>query len=192
MSEDVKQFGGYAATTNPSGDKVVSNYNMSGNTSGSEKKSGFPTVYDKLRAELSQPAKVELEKVIPAGKGRPGWGLRVNLDLDLEKLDRWRISARKSKGKEALDMQRYNSLVIASQTLCLVYDGEDFEDQEGNRLNFASQEVIEMLKAYDVHGAIKNFFARDADILKIGGEILEACGYIEDEDEDDPLESELD
>jgi hypothetical protein len=173
------------------GQPIRDEVQVSGVTTKPEK-TKLPTVYDTMRSALSKPAVVDPTKNIKVGPTRPGFSLKISTDLPLEKLDRWRIAARKTKGKEALDMRRYNSMVIGSQTVCLVYEGEDFLDDEGNPQNFMSAAVHEMLGAFEYEGAIKNFFERDADIIKMGSEILEACGYLDndDEDEEDPLDSE--
>lgn len=156
------------------------------------KKEKLPTVYDRMRAELAKPAVVEKTKVIKVGPTRPGFAIKFSTDLPLEKLDTWRIRARKVRGKEAIDVRHYNSLVIGSQCVGIIYEGEEVFDDNNEPLTFHSESFIESVGAFEFAGAIKSFFVRDADIIKIGAEVLEACGYTDDEDDEDPLDSEND
>lgn len=143
-----------------------------------------PTVLSAMLNDLSKPAHLEPYTTLPV-KGRPVWKVRFNNDLDIERLNKWRASAIKGKGRKAtLDNLLLASYIIAGQCECLIYDGEDVVDNDDNFLTFASPDIIESLGALDVYGAIKSMYVRDSEIIKVMANILEGCGYASDEDDD--------
>ena len=150
--------------------------------------SGMGSVYDQLRQELGKPAVSEktFTKKIPL---RPSVELKFSTDLPLEKLDRWRQAARKKKNRDEVDIRFFNQLVIASQCVGIIFNGEEATDEAGKALTFRHQGLIDSLNALDVYGAVTELIGRDSDILKIGDEVLSAAGY---DDEDDMEDDETD
>jgi hypothetical protein len=151
-------------------------------------RSGLPSVYDQLRKELSRPTDVP-KHVILKVPARPNISVKYKTDVALEQLDRWRVAARKNKKRDTLDVREFNSLILVSQCVGILFDGEEVEDENGDAITFRTQEFIESLGALEAKGAIKALYDRDADILRAGAEILKAAGYDDEEDdEEDPLD----
>jgi hypothetical protein len=146
----------------------------------------LPTVLEQLRSELGKPSNAVKEVTLKV-PSRDNLSVRFNTDLSLEQLDKWRIAARKNPKRDEIDILQFNLIVIVSQAKAIIFNGEVARDEDEKELNFRSQELIEMLGALDAKGAVKVLYDRDADILKIGNEILEAAGYGEEVDDTDPL-----
>jgi hypothetical protein len=146
-------------------------------------KSGLTSVYDQFRAELSKPVDVEPTFVFKA-KGRP-LGVRFSTDLPIEKLNKWRKIATKRSSGNIADGYELSLLLIAGQAQCFVTaDGKDVTDDNGEWVNFRHQDVIESLGAIDYRAAILKFLGRDGEVIRAGGEILDKCGYGDEEEED--------
>jgi hypothetical protein len=141
-------------------------------------RSGLPSVYDALRADLEKPVDLKKDFVYKV-RGRD-IQLRISADLPLKKLNRWRLNATNRK-TGMIDAVEFNTALIAGQTKVFVVDGKDvYEDNDA--INFLHKDVIDSLNALDWRGAVGTFFGRDSEIIRCGNEILVECGYGEDED----------
>src|SRR5687767_6451145 len=107
-------------------------------------RSGLPSVYDQLRKELARPTDVPKHIVLKV-TARPNISVKYKTDVALEQLDRWRITARKNKKRDTLDVREFNSLIIISQCVGILFDGEEVEDENGDPITFRSKEFIESL-----------------------------------------------
>lgn len=153
------------------------------------KKKGLPTVLDQLRSTLAKPSTAQKETTIKVPV-RPEIALKFNTDIPLDQLDRWRITSKKSKKPDAdIDLLKFNTTIIVSQCTEVLVNGTEAVDETGESLNFRHDDLVAMLGALDSRGAVSTLFERDADILRVGTEILTAAGYgdTEDQDEEDPL-----
>ena len=154
-------------------------------------RTGLQSVYDQFRAELSKPVD-SAPTFVYKTKSRP-IGVRFSTDLPLEKLERWRKVAAK-RSKNDADVLQLAYLVIAGQAQCFVMNGEDVTDNNGEAPVFRSKDVQESLGVLDYQGAIHKFYgSSDPEVLRASGEILEKCGWGDDEDfdeedDEDPLD----
>lgn len=145
----------------------------------SRTRSGLPSVFATLRAELEKPIGLE-EDFVYKVRGRE-IDLRISADLPVRKLNRWRVASTNKKNG-LVDQLMFSRLIIVGQTKCLVINGENCTDDDGTWLNFSHKDVIDSLDALDYHAAVDKFFGRDAEVIRCGNEILEKAGYGEDED----------
>lgn len=154
-------------------------------------KSGLVSVYDQLRSELSKPATTSksLTLKIPA---RPGIEVKFDTNLPLEKLDRWRTAAARKNRKGEIDVLYFNRIILVSQCVGIIFNGEEVRNEQGEALTFRSQDFIESLNALDHYGAVQALYDRDADILRAGSEVLEAAGYGDEDEDAEPGSDEAD
>ena len=143
-------------------------------------RSGLPSIFTTLRAELEKPVDLVPDFIYPV-RGRE-ISLRISTDLPLKKLNRWRVAATNRKNG-MVDQLLFSRLLIAGLTQCFVISGED-AIMDGEWLNFRHKDVIDSLDALDYHAAIDKFFARDAEVIRCGNEILEKSGYGDEVDLD--------
>ena len=147
------------------------------------------TIYSQFRAELNKPITVEKEVTLKV-PARETIKIRYSTDIDLDQITRWRVKAKKSKRTEEIDLVLFNQMVITSQCRAIIFDGTEVVDESDRLITFNTDGFQESLNAIGPYGAVKELFVRDADILRVGDEILEAAGYgSTDLDEDtDPLD----
>lgn len=154
-------------------------------------RSGMKTIYDSLRDELSTPPTFVDHEIIKV-PGKPKIALKVSTRLSLKRLEVLRSIATDKKTKK-FDLSEFNASLIVAQTTCLQFNGRDaVVDDE--LVDFKHPGIHESLGALDDRGAVRALIPRDADLLDIGQQILDACGYGEkdedDEDAGDPLDYE--
>lgn len=149
-------------------------------------RSGQKSIYDQLRDELSAPPTFasSAEVKVP---GKPRITLKVSTRLPLAKLNILRKRATDKKTKE-IDIAEFNADIIVTQTECLMFDGKE-SVIDGELVDFKHPGIHDSLNAMDDRGAVRAMIPRDADLLKVGEAILDACGYGSNEDDDtDPLD----
>lgn len=153
-------------------------------------RSGMKSVYDQLREDLSTPP-VFTEYASIKIPGKPAVALKVSTKLSLKRLEIIRNMATDKKAKPArFDMAEFNAGLIVAQTECLQFNGQDAE-KDGTYVDFKHPDIHQSLNAMDDRGAVRALIPRDSDLLDIGQQILDACGYGDDEDEEsDPLDYE--
>lgn len=148
-------------------------------------RSGQMSIYDQLREELSTPptfAKTAEIKV----PGKPRISLKINTSLPLAKLNLMRKRATDKKSQE-IDIADFNAAIVVAQTQCLMFDGKD-SIVDGEYVDFKHPGIHDSLNAIDDRGAVRAMIPRDADLIKVGEEILEACGWGAQDDDEDPLD----
>ena len=149
------------------------------------------SVFDNLLDEVSAPANVESEKIIKV-PGRDRITLKINTKLPLQRLTTMRKIATTNKKTGEMDIALLNTALVVAQTECLQYDGQDAVNREtGELVDFKDPELQSSLRVIEARAAVQALIPRDADLLRVGGEILDACGYGEEEEDDDPLDFDL-
>lgn len=158
--------------------------------------SGLPSLYAKLREELSKPADIPTDVTLKM-PGRPDLSVKFSTDLSLDKLNRYRKAARKNKKNpnSEVDSLTLQTIILQEMCICLVYKGEDVYTPDEELYGFKTRAFLDDMNSLDYLGAIQKFYERDAFILRHGAEIVTAAGFAgefendDDEgDDEDPLD----
>lgn len=147
---------------------------------------GRKTLLASLKEELSIPPVFDEFATIKI-PGKPKITLKISTKLPLSRLTAIRKKHTNKKTGE-VDIAEMNITLISALTECLQFDGEDVLDDAGNYIDFHHPEMREEANALDVAGTVRYLIPRDPDLLSIGAEILDACGYGEQENDDEELD----
>lgn len=173
MSDDVFTFGSESVPTAPAA-------------------SGEQTVLDRLRERISEA--VRRPDIFFEVKSRPGVYLRVSPNVKAHQIRAWRKnSGDGSKG--GLDGLTFACYIIAGTTTGFFLDGVDGEPAtmaDGETpLNFTSPEIWRdtLNVARAVPEGVRAFIGVDAYVEALGSAILEAIGYGQEVEPEDPTKA---
>lgn len=117
---------------------------------------------------------------------RPGVSLRVSPNITQNQLKNWRKQSGE-ESKNGLDSVKFSCYVIGHTTVGVCIDGEEVFDSDGYPLNFASADVLEMTESTrPVPDAVRAFFGVDPHLEAAALSILDAAGYSDTVDTEDP------
>lgn len=158
--------------------------NPAGSAKKATPKSKDDTVLSRLRETISK--KVERPTVLIDVPARPGVRLKIAPNISQTQMKAWRRNAGEDT-KNGLDATKFACYVVGTCTIGIVMDGEEVYDEDGNRMNFASQEVLDMTgTGRPVPDAVRAFFGIDPHVESAALAVLDAAGYSDTVEAEDP------
>lgn len=143
-----------------------------------------PTVLDQLKEAIKK--KVERPIVHLDVPERPGVKLIISPNITQHQLRLWRRNAGEDT-KAGLDALKFACAVIAHTTRGIIMNGEEVRDEQGFEITFASPIVLDMTETERPHpDAVRAFFGVDPHVESAALAILEAAGYSDTVDTEDP------
>lgn len=147
-------------------------------------KKNEPTLLDQLSAAVRR--KVERPQVLLAVPERPNVKLIISPNISQNQVRNWRKSAGEDS-KNGMDALRFACLVVGSTTVGMMFNDEEVRDPDGNELTFASDLILEMTETTRPQpDCVRAFFGVDPHVESAAVAILEAAGYSDTVDTEDP------
>lgn len=142
---------------------------------------------DALREAYEEPLDTRETFRVPAV---PGFSVEVCTELDWEDYDRYSKACTNKRGRT--DHLKLSSLVVGALTRSIKYGGETWLDDAGRPVTFGSPALWSHLqnlgkRVTSAGEAAIVFFRRDADLIAVGGRIIEEAGYLDDAEDDDTV-----
>ena len=142
------------------------------------------TMLDRLKEVIS--AKVERPAVLLEVPSRPGVKLRISPNISQNQIRAWRRNSGEDT-KAGMDSTKFACYVIGHTTIGIVMDDEEVVDDDGNRLNFASEIILASTETTrPVPDAVRAFFGVDPHVESAALAILDAAGYSDTVETEDP------
>jgi hypothetical protein len=142
------------------------------------------TVLDRLRETISK--KVERPTVFIDVPARDGVKLRIAPNITQNQMKAWRRNSGEDT-KNGMDATKFACYVVGSCTTGIFIAGEEVFDSDGNRMNFASQEILDMTgTGRPVPDAVRAFFGIDPHVESAALAVLDAAGYSDTVEAEDP------
>ncbi len=141
------------------------------------------TPLDRLLSVIS--SKVEIPPVILDVPSRPGVKLRISPNVSQQQIRAWRKNAGEDS-KHGMDSTKFAAYVIGNTTIGILFNEEEVEE-DGHALNFASPSILAATDAArPVPDAVRAFFGVDAHVESAALAILDASGYGDTVEVEDP------
>ena len=138
---------------------------------------------DRLLAVIS--SKVEIPPVLLAVPSRPNVQLRISPNVSQQQIRAWRKNAGEDS-KQGMDSTKFAAYVIGNTTIGIVINDEEVEE-DGHAVNFASPSILAATDAArPVPDAVRAFFGVDAHVESAALAILDASGYGDTVEVEDP------
>ena len=142
------------------------------------------TNLDRLKEVIS--TKVERPAVLLEVPSRPGVKLRISPNINQNQIRAWRRNSGEDT-KAGMDSTKFACYVIGHSTVGILMDDEEVLDDEGNRLNFASDIILTTTEtSRPVPDAVRAFFGVDPHLESAALAILDAAGYSDTVETEDP------
>jgi hypothetical protein len=142
------------------------------------------TTLDRLKEVIS--TKVERPAVLLEVPSRPGVKLRISPNINQNQIRAWRRNSGEDT-KAGMDSTKFACYVIGHSTVGILMDDEEVLDDEGNRLNFASDIILTTTEtSRPVPDAVRAFFGVDPHLESAALAILDAAGYSDTVETEDP------
>lgn len=142
------------------------------------------TILDRLRETISK--KVERPTVYIDVPAREGVKLRISPNISQNQMKAWRRNSGEDT-KNGMDATKFACYVVGSCTTGIIMNGEEVFDSDGNRMNFASAEILDMTgTGRPVPDAVRVFFGIDPHIESAALAVLDAAGYSDTVEAEDP------
>jgi hypothetical protein len=133
------------------------------------------TQLEKLRNIVKK--KVERSVVHIQVTERPGVSLKVSPNITQSQMKNWRKNAGEDS-RNGLDSLKFACLVIGHTTIGICIDDEEIFDENGNNLNFAHPQILEMTESMKpVPDAVRAMFGVDPHVESAALAILDSAGY---------------
>lgn len=142
------------------------------------------TSLDRLKEVIA--TKVERPAVLLEVPSRPGVKLRISPNINQNQIRAWRRNSGEDT-KAGMDSTKFACYVIGNTTTGILMDDEEVFDDDGNRLNFASDVILATTESTrPVPDAVRVFFGVDPHIESAALAILDAAGYSDTVETEDP------
>jgi len=149
-----------------------------------EKKGGELTLLDQLTAAVKR--KIERPVVHLTVPERPHVKLIISPNITQNQIRSWRKSAGEDT-KNGMDALRFACLVVGHTTRGMLFEDQEVRDADGNELTFASDLILEMTETTRPQpDCVRAFFGVDPHVESAAVAILEAAGYSDTVDTEDP------
>jgi hypothetical protein len=130
--------------------------------------------------------KVERPAVLLEVPSRPGVKLRISPNINQNQIRAWRRNSGEDT-KAGMDSTKFACYVIGHSTVGILMDDEEVLDDDGNRLNFASDIIMATTEtSKPVPDAVRAFFGVDPHLESAALAILDAAGYSDTVETEDP------
>lgn len=131
--------------------------------------------------------KVERANVYLQVPERPNVKLIISPNITQNQLRSWRRQAGEDT-KSGMDALRFACLVVGHTTRGIMFNDEEVRDADGNELTFASDLILEMTETTRPQpDCVRAFFGVDPHVESAAVAILEAAGYSDTVDTEDPM-----
>ena len=141
------------------------------------------TPLDRLLAIIS--SKVEIPAVLLEVPSRPGVKLRISPNVSQQQIRAWRKNAGEDS-KHGMDSTKFAAYVIGNTTVGVIINDEEVEE-DGHSVNFASPSILAATDtSRPVPDAVRAFFGVDAHVESAALAILDASGYGDTVEVEDP------
>ena len=137
------------------------------------------TVLDSLQNELQRA--IANDPITLSVPNRPNVSLVFDTNIESGKLQLWRKVCVDKQMSENFDGLKFSSIVIANQCETVLFDGNPVNDDDGKRLNFRNQALLDMLSSKRAVPAVRRMYGSDGHIFIAADAILRAAGYDSDE-----------
>jgi hypothetical protein len=142
------------------------------------------TLLDQLKEAIKK--KVERPIVHLDVPERPGVKIIISPNITQQQLRQWRRNAGEET-KAGLDALKFACAVVAHTTRGIVMNGDEVRDENGFEITFASPVILDMTETERPHpDAVRAFFGVDPHVESAALAILEASGYSDTVDTEDP------
>jgi len=143
------------------------------------------TLLDQLTLAVRK--KVERPTVYLNVPERPSVKLIISPNITQHQIRSWRKTAGEDT-KAGMDALRFACLVVGHTTQGMMFNGEEERDADGNELTFASSAILEMTETTRPQpDCVRAFFGVDPHVESAAVAILEAAGYSDTVDTEDPM-----
>jgi len=143
------------------------------------------TLLDQLTLAVRK--KVERPTVYLNVPERPSVKLIISPNITQHQIRSWRKTAGEDT-KAGMDALRFACLVVGHTTQGMMFNGEEVRDADGNELTFASSAILEMTETTRPQpDCVRAFFGVDPHVESAAVAILEAAGYSDTVDTEDPM-----
>lgn len=150
-----------------------------------QEKANEPTLLSQLSAAIKR--KVERPNVHLSVPERPNVKLIISPNITQNQLRSWRKNAGEDT-KSGMDALRFACLVVGHTTRGIMFNDEEVRDADGNELTFASDLILEMTETTRPQpDCVRAFFGVDPHVESAAVAILEAAGYSDTVDTEDPM-----
>lgn len=130
--------------------------------------------------------KVERPVVYIPVPERPGVKVKISPNITQNQMRNWRKQAGEDT-RNGMDATRFACSVIGHTTIGILFDDEEVFDDNGNELTFASPAILEMTQTTrPLPDCVREFFGVDPHIEAAALSILDAAGYSDSVDVEDP------
>jgi hypothetical protein len=130
-------------------------------------------------------SKVEIPEVLLEVPSRPGVKLRISPNVTQQQIRAWRKNAGEDS-KHGMDSTKFGAYVIGHTTVGIMINDEDVEE-DGHPMNFASASIMAATDtSRPVPDAVRAFFGVDAHVESAALAILDASGYGDTVEVEDP------
>lgn len=147
-------------------------------------KKNEPTLLAQLTAAVKK--KVERPQVLLIVPERPNIKLIISPNITQNQIRNWRKSSGEDS-KSGMDALKFSCLVVGSTTVGMMFDDEEVKDADGIELTFASDLILQMTETTRPQpDCVRAFFGVDPHIESAAVKILEAAGYADTVDTEDP------
>ena len=152
---------------------------------GKEEKQQEQTLLGQLTAAIKR--KVERQNVHLSVPERPNVKLIISPNITQNQLRSWRRQAGEDS-KNGMDALRFACLVVGHTTRGIMFNDEEVRDEDGNELTFASDLILQMTETTRPQpDCVRAFFGVDPHVESAAVAILEAAGYSDTVDTEDPM-----
>lgn len=146
------------------------------------------TPLDRLLLVIS--SKVEIPPVLLEVPSRPGVKLRISPNVSQQHIRSWRKNAGEDS-KHGMDSTKFGAYVIGNTTVGIIINDEEVEE-DGHSVNFASPSILAATDTrFPVPDAVRAFFGVDAHVESAALAILDAAGYGDTVEVEDPTKESL-
>ena len=130
-------------------------------------------------------SKVEIPEVLLEVPSRPGVKLRISPNVTQQQIRAWRKNAGEDS-KHGMDSTKFGAYVIGHTTVGIMINDEDVEE-DGHPTNFASASIMAATDtSRPVPDTVRAFFGVDAHVESAALAILDASGYGDTVEVEDP------
>jgi hypothetical protein len=144
------------------------------------------TLLEQLTEKLAEDVQIPLVEIEVKHRRDPDLSVQFSPNIRSHELKFWR---QKSTRKQELDNVKFSTYVLGGTCHAILLDGEVVEDEDGNAVVFNSPVFADMMDvsmSQIIPDGIQQFFGVDSYLEATALAILEAAGYNDAADVEDP------
>lgn len=158
--------------------------NVGGGVDPIDEEAPVVNVLEELRMELAE--EVRNDNIIFKVPKRPNIEIEASPNVTQPQIRQWRNNSGANSATKPMDSVRFGCYVINETLVGIYVNGHLVENDNGIALNFASQEIQDMVNASTPFEAIQLMFGVDPHIEAAAMGILEKAGYGDEIELEDP------